>query len=109
MAQIVKNNNKTKYDDVDKVLDSNKSKKAAGKPKKQSNNKQTKKETEKKGLWERFMIYCHGIKEEWKKIHWTKKENLVKYSIAVIVFVILLGIFFYIIGAVFARIVTLLG
>lgn len=48
MAQIVKNNNKTKYDDVDKVLDSNKSKKAAAKPKKQSNNKQTKKDTEKK-------------------------------------------------------------
>ena len=36
MAQIVKNNNKTKYDDVDKVLDSNKSKKAAAKPKKQT-------------------------------------------------------------------------
>ena len=48
MAQIVKNNNKTKYDDVDKVLDNNKSKKAAAKPKKQSNNKQTKKEIEKK-------------------------------------------------------------
>ncbi len=109
MAQIVKNNNKTKYDDVDKVLDNNKSKKAATKPKKQSNNKQTKKVTEKKGLWERFMIYCHGIKEEWKKIHWTKKYDLVKYSIAVIAFVILLGIFFYLIGAIFARIVTLLG
>ena len=110
MAQIIKNKNKTKYDDIDKVLDNNKSKKVAGKPKKQNNkNKQTKKNVEEKGLWERFMIYCHGIKEEWKKIHWTKKYDLVKYSIAVIVFVLLLGIFFYIIGAVFARIVTLLG
>ena len=107
MAQIVKNTNKTKYDDVDKVLENNKSKKAAGKPKKQNNNKQTKKKEEETGLWERFMIYCHGIKEEWKKIHWTKKYDLVKYSIAVIVFVLLLGIFFWIIGAIFARIVAL--
>ena len=39
----------------------------------------------------------------------TNKYDLVKYSIAVIAFVILLGIFFYLIGAIFARIVTLLG
>ena len=109
MAQVVKNKNKTKYDDIDKVLDNNKSKKTVESPKKKNNKNQKQAKNEKKSLWDRFMIYCHGVKEEWKKIHWTKKEDLVKYSIAVIVFVILLAVFFYIITVVFAAIQALLG
>lgn len=107
MAQVVKNKNKTKYDDIDKVLENKKSKKKEEAPKKKDNKKQNKKTNEKKSLWEKFMIYCHGVKEEWKKIHWTKKYNLIKYSIAVIVFVILLAVFFYIIDVVFAAIQAL--
>ena len=107
MAQVVKNKNKTKYDDIDKILDKGKSKKEVESPKKKEKKKQQNKKNEKKSLWEKFMIYCHGVKEEWKKIHWTKKEDLIKYSIAVIVFVILLSTFFYIISTVFARIVAL--
>jgi len=107
MAQVVKNKNKTKYDDIDKVLDNNKSKKKVESPKKKNNNNKKEVKEEKKSLWTRFMIYCNGFKEEWKKIHWTNKYDLVKFSIAVIVFVLLLGIFFYLIGAIFARIVAL--
>ena len=107
MAQVVKNKNKTKYDDVDKIVDKNKTKKATESSKKKTNKNQRPEKEEKKGLWERFMIYCNGVKEEWKKIHWTKKEDLVKFSIAVIVFVLILAIFFYLIGAIFARIVAL--
>ena len=107
MAQVVKNKNKTKYDDVEKVLDKKKSKKATESPKKKDNKNQKQDNTEKKGLWERFMIYCHGVKDEWDKVHWTSKYNLVKYSIAVIIFVLLCAIFFYIIDVVFAAIQAL--
>ena len=107
MAQVVKNKNKTKYDDIDKVLENKKSKKVEETPKKKNTKKHKQNKNEKKSLWEKFMIYCHGVKEEWKKIHWTKKYDLVKYSIAVIVFVILLAVFFYIIDVVFAAIQAL--
>ena len=109
MAQVVKNKNKTKYDDVEKVLEKNKSKKVVEQPKKKDNKNQKKKENEKKGLWERFMIYCNGVKDEWNIVHWTSKYNLVKYSIAVIVFVLLCAVFFYIIDVVFAAIQALFG
>ncbi len=109
MAQVVKNKNKTKYDDIDKVLENDKSKKAIEKTKKNDKKKPNKKTNEKRSLWERFMIYCHGVKDEWNKVHWTKKENLIKYSIATICFVIILAIFFYIITFVFSHILSLFG
>lgn len=109
MAQVVKNKNKTKYDDIDKILENEKSTKNVDTPKKKGQKKTKKQKNEKKSLWEKFMIYCHGVKDEWKKIHWTKKEDLIKYSIAVIVFVILLSTFFYIIITIFARIIALFG
>ena len=34
------------------------------------------------------MIFCHGIKSEIKKVRWTNKKDMLKYSIASIVFII---------------------
>ncbi len=66
-----------------------------------------KKTTEKKGLWTRFRIFCNGVKSEFKKVHWPSKEDMIKYSIATIFFIIFCGVFFYIIDIIFAFIRSL--
>lgn len=65
------------------------------------------KSTEKKGLWTSFRIFCHGVASEFKKVHWPTKTNMVKYSIATIVFVLFFGLFFYAIDVIFALIQSL--
>ena len=65
------------------------------------------KKEEKKSLWVRFRIFCHGVASEFKKVHWTSKDNMIKYSIATIVFVVACSLFFYAIDVVFALIQTL--
>ena len=50
------------------------------------------------------MTFCHGVKSEFNKVHWPSKENMIKYSIAVIVFIILCSLFFYLIDIIFAAI-----
>ncbi len=62
---------------------------------------------EKKSLWYKFMNFCHGVKSEAKKVRWTSKEDMLKYSIATIVFIIFCSIFFYGIDTVFALIQSL--
>ena len=48
---------------------------------------------EKKSLWVRFRIFCHGVKSETLSVHWPSKKDMVKYSIATIVFVISFFVF----------------
>lgn len=73
-------------------------------------NKTTKKDTkkkekvEKKSLWTRFRIFCHGVKSETLSVHWPSKKDMVKYSIATIFFIIFCAIFFYLIDVLFALI-----
>ena len=77
---------------------------------KKDNVKAVKKESksnEKKGLWTSFRIFCHGVASEFKKVHWPTKENMIKYSIATILFVIFCGLFFYAIDVIFALIQSL--
>ena len=71
--------------------------------KKVDNKKETKvnNKEEKKSLFVKFRIFCHGVVSEFKKIHWPSKYDLVKYSLAVIFFVIILSLFFYTITTVF--------
>ena len=69
--------------------------------KKQSTKKKENK-TEKKSLLTKFRIFCNGVKSEFNKVHWPTKDKMIKYSIAVIVFVIFCAIFFYIIDVLFA-------
>lgn len=68
------------------------------------NNKNTE---EKKGLITRFRIFCNGVKGEFDKVHWTSKNEMLKYSIATIVFIIFFSLFFYGIDIVFALVKTL--
>ncbi len=71
--------------------------------KKVDNKKETKvnNKEEKKSLFVKFRVFCHGVVSEFKKIHWPSKYDLVKYSLAVIFFVIILSLFFYTITTVF--------
>ncbi len=66
---------------------------------KQANNTQ-----EKKSAWVRFRIFCHGVKSEAKKVHWPTKKDMVKYSVATVVFIIFCSLFFYAIDVIFALI-----
>ena len=62
---------------------------------------------EKKGLFTRFRIFCNGVKGEFEKVHWTSKKDMLKYSIATIVFIIFFSLFFYGIDIIFAFVKTL--
>lgn len=102
MAQVVKNNNEYKY----KLEEVTKKDKKVEKVKSEKKKKVVKNNNN-KSLWERFMIFCNGVKEEFKKVHWTSKEKLIKYSISTICFVLFLSIYFYLINIIFAAIQAL--
>ena len=63
--------------------------------------------SKKKSIWERFMIFCHGVADEFKKVHWPNKKDMVKYSVATVVFVIFLSLFFYLVDIIFALVHSL--
>lgn len=71
------------------------------------NTKKTKKEEEKKSLFVKFRIFCHGVKSEFEKVHWPAKNDMVKYSIATVVFIVFCSLFFYLIDVIFALIQSL--
>ena len=66
-----------------------------------------KKKEPKKSLWVRFRIFCHGVKSEFTKVHWTSKNDMLKYSIATIVFIVFFSVFFYGIDVIFALVKSL--
>lgn len=61
----------------------------------------------KKSLWVRFRIFCHGVKSEAKKVHWPTKKDMIKYSIATVLFIVFCSLFFYIIDIIFALVQSL--
>ncbi len=63
--------------------------------------------SEKKGLWEKFMTFCHGVKDEFTRVHWPSKNDMLKYSVAAILFIVFFALFFYAIEVIFALIQTL--
>lgn len=87
-----------------KVVKENK-KEEKGNAKKYTTKKVVKKE--KKSLWTRFRIFCHGVKSETLSVHWPSKKDMIKYSIATIVFIIFCALFFYAVEIIFALIQSL--
>ena len=69
-----------------------------------SKTKKVSKKEEKKSLWVRFRIFCHGVKSEFLKVHWPSKKDMFRYSVATIFFVIFCSLFFYLINVIFALI-----
>ena len=105
MAEVRKKTMEDKYnlEKVEKTKEKKKSKKEV------VSKKQDKKEKviEKKNLFDKFRIFCHGVKSEFHKVHWPSKENMFKYSIATIFFIIFCASFFYLIDVIFALIQSL--
>ena len=60
-------------------------------------NKSLKKEKKEKkdNVFTKIGKYFRGVAKEIKRIKWTNSKDLVKYSIAAVVFVIFFGIYFY--------------
>lgn len=61
----------------------------------------------KKGLFRGIKSYFKGVKKEIGRIRWTSGKDLVKYSIATIMFVLFFGVYFYLIDLVVALIRSL--
>ncbi|MDD5888257.1 MAG: preprotein translocase subunit SecE [bacterium] len=80
---------------------------SAKKVKKVTKKDKKKASTEKKSLWARFRIFCNGVKSEFGKVHWPNKKDMLKYSVATILFIIFFALFFYLIEVIFALIQTL--
>lgn len=107
MAQIVKSKEKNNIIDLDKKNENN-----ISKNNKQENIIKNKSSTknignDKNGLWTKFMIFCHGVRSEVSKVRWTSKQDMLKYSIATIAFIVFCSLFFYGIDAIFALIQSL--
>lgn len=62
---------------------------------------------EKQSFFVKFRIFCNGVKSEFKKVHWTSKKDMIKYSIATIVFIVFCALFFYLIDILFALVQSL--
>ncbi len=104
MAEVRKRETVEKYKiDDEQFQKSNKKSKVIEEKKTKREGKPRDKE-EKKSLWVRFRIFCHGVVSEAKKVHWPTKKDMVKYSIATVIFIIFCSLFFYAIDIIFALI-----
>lgn len=107
MAEVRKKENVEKYKIDDTDFEKNAKKKKNSKKNEVKNIRKEEKSkdvSEKKSLWVRFRIFCHGVKSEAKKVHWPTKKDMVKYSIATVLFIVFCSAFFYIIDIIFALI-----
>ena len=94
-----------------KVLDDkyNTSKIKTSNVKKQNNTKKSNEKVEvakqnKDGFFVKFRIFINGVKGEFQKVHWPSKENMIKYSLATIFFIVFFSAFFLLIEVIFALI-----
>ena len=72
-------------------------KKDSAKKEKKVTVKKEKNTKKKKGLFKSIKSYFKGVKKEIGRIRWTSGKDLLKYSIATIMFVIFFGVYFYLI------------
>lgn len=108
MAEVRKREKREEYKIDKEVKKGKKTSKVV--EKKETKKQDTKKvKVEKKSLWVRFRIFCHGVKSETLKVHWPSKDEMIKYSIATIAFVVFCSLFFYLINVIFALIQSVLN
>ena len=72
-------------------------KKDSAKKEKKVTVKKEKSTKKKKGLFKGIKSYFKGVKKEIGRIRWTSGKELLKYSIATIMFVLFFGVYFYLI------------
>ena len=59
--------------------------------------KKEKNTKKKKGIFKGIKSYFKGVKKEIGRIRWTSGKDLLKYSIATIMFVLFFGVYFYLV------------
>jgi preprotein translocase subunit SecE len=68
------------------------------------------KRKDKKGvIMKKIRTFIKGVKKEIGRVRWPEKKEMIKYSVATVVFVLFFGLFFYVIDLVSALIRTLVG
>ena len=100
MAKIVKDTRETIDIDteIDKIKNENKKRKTTKEVKKDNKKKDVKKVKTKK----KHFKFLREVKAEMAKVKWPSKKDMIKYSIATIIFVIFFALFFYAIDVVIA-------
>ena len=53
------------------------------------------KKEKKENIFKRIGKYFKGVSKELKRIRWTEKHDLLKYTICTLVFVVFFGLYFY--------------
>lgn len=64
--------------------------------------KATKKRTEKTNIFKKFSNFIAGVKVEFKRVKWPSKKEMLKYSVATIIFIVACSLFFYLIDVIIA-------
>ena len=79
------------------------------KTKKKENKKTSNKskKREKVNIFTKIANFVKGVKTEFKRVKWPSKKEMVKYSIAVIIFIICCSLFFYLIDVILAALHSL--
>lgn len=99
MAKIVKSTREiTDVDAEIKKLEKETTKRV----KKQDSKKSSKKTTKEKKSKKKKSGFFHEVRKEVSKVKWPSKKDMVKYSIATIVFIIFFAVFFYLIELILA-------
>lgn len=97
MAKVVKSTREiTDVDAEIKKLEKKSSKKEEVKTKKVTKKSTKEKKTKKKSG------FFHEVRKEVSKVKWPSKKDMVKYSLATIVFIIFFAVFFYLIELILA-------
>ena len=75
-------------------------KEASKKENKKASSKEKKKE--KGNIFTKIANFFSGVKTEFKRVKWPSRKDMVKYSIATIIFIISCSLFFYLIDVILA-------
>lgn len=78
-----------------KVMTDRKKDNVIDKKKRVVEKKVSNKSAKKENIFKKIGKYFHGVGKEIQRIRWTSGKDLVKYSIATVVFVLFFGIYFY--------------
>ncbi len=62
---------------------------------------------EKVNIFTKIATFINGVKTEFKRVKWPSKKDMIKYSIATIIFVICCSLFFYLIDIILAALHSL--
>lgn len=101
MAEIQKKKINDNYN-VGKSIEKRKSQKQSNSKKAISSETKKNRDKEKINFIARFRIFCNGVKSEFLRVHWPNKNDMIKYSVATVCFIIFCSLFFYCIDVVFA-------